>query len=104
MSAHIENHESAGWLIDFLDARNRDFNWGLHADFFRQKLAAALVLLDGLNEAPRLARPMRTHCGRQSALPFCGHHEAGRGARRRTVWMGFHTIIHCRDLAADAIA
>jgi len=48
--------ESPDPLIDFLDRRNRELNWGLHSDFFREKLGAALVLLDGLDEAPGLAR------------------------------------------------
>jgi hypothetical protein len=46
--------DSPAWLIDFLNARNDELNWGLHADFFRQKLASgsSILLLDGLDETP----------------------------------------------------
>ncbi len=39
-------------LIDFLGKQNRELNWGLHAGFFQEKLGAAFLLLDGLNEVP----------------------------------------------------
>jgi formylglycine-generating enzyme required for sulfatase activity len=51
--------EAPAWLVDFLKAQNEDFNWGLDEAFFRQKLESgeALLLLDGLDEAPgRMAR------------------------------------------------
>jgi len=44
------------WLIDFLEARSRERNWGLDREFFREKLGAALAMLDGLDEAPWAAR------------------------------------------------
>ena len=46
--------ESPDWLFDFLHTRNQELNWGLPADFFREKLAggSAIVLFDGLDEAP----------------------------------------------------
>jgi len=56
LAAHIGGCEFPDGLIDFLGTRSRDLSWGLHRDFFREKLSAALVLLDGLNEAPAAAR------------------------------------------------
>jgi formylglycine-generating enzyme required for sulfatase activity len=46
--------DSPAWLIDFLNTRNNDLNWGLHREFFREKLAngSSILLLDGLDEAP----------------------------------------------------
>jgi hypothetical protein len=42
------------WLVRFLATRNTSFGWGLSAEFFADKLASgeAIVLLDGLDEAP----------------------------------------------------
>jgi hypothetical protein len=51
--------DSADWLGHFLGTRNTTFGWGLSEEFFVEKLAsgAAIVLLDGLDEAPdRTAR------------------------------------------------
>jgi energy-coupling factor transporter ATP-binding protein EcfA2 len=46
--------DSPAWLIDFLNARNDELNWGLHTDFFREKLSSGnvVLLLDGLDESP----------------------------------------------------
>lgn len=46
--------DSPAWLIDFLNTRNEELNWGLCPDFFREKLASgsSILLLDGLDEAP----------------------------------------------------
>jgi formylglycine-generating enzyme required for sulfatase activity/energy-coupling factor transporter ATP-binding protein EcfA2 len=46
--------DSPAWLIDFLNSQNDELNWGLHADFFRDKLTggSCVLLLDGLDEAP----------------------------------------------------
>ncbi|HEV3202262.1 MAG TPA: SUMF1/EgtB/PvdO family nonheme iron enzyme, partial [Bryobacteraceae bacterium] len=46
--------DSPAWLIDFLNTRNDELNWGLHQDFFRDKLSSgnSILLLDGLDEAP----------------------------------------------------
>jgi hypothetical protein len=47
--------ESPDWLLDFLNTRNRELNWLLRIDFFRDKLknSSCVVLLDGLDEASR---------------------------------------------------
>jgi predicted NACHT family NTPase len=64
--AHIESHrsqagrqecpapDSSEWLVRFLATRNATFGWGLGAEFFADKLESgeAVVLLDGLDEAP----------------------------------------------------
>jgi hypothetical protein len=47
-----------GWLIDLLHDQSREHNWGLDPEFFRHKLGAAFVLLDGLHDAPWAARPI----------------------------------------------
>jgi hypothetical protein len=46
--------DSPEWLVRFLATRNTSFAWGLSAEFFADKLASgeAVVLLDGLDEAP----------------------------------------------------
>ncbi|MBZ5622073.1 MAG: SUMF1/EgtB/PvdO family nonheme iron enzyme [Acidobacteriia bacterium] len=46
--------DSPAWLIDFLNTRSDELNWGLRADFFREKLVSgsSILLLDGLDEAP----------------------------------------------------
>src|SRR5207253_9333202 len=67
LAQHIELHgrqtalapESPEWLIHFLNARNQTLGWGLNQEFFAERLAggSAVVLLDGLDEAPdRLER------------------------------------------------
>jgi formylglycine-generating enzyme required for sulfatase activity len=44
---------SPAWLIHYLNSASRENNWGLDADFFRDKLAGAcLLMLDGLDEVP----------------------------------------------------
>jgi formylglycine-generating enzyme required for sulfatase activity len=44
---------SPAWLIHYLDSASRENNWGLDADFFREKLAGpCLLMLDGLDEVP----------------------------------------------------
>ena len=45
---------SPGWLSHFLATRNATFGWGLSEEFFAERLAGgeAVVLLDGLDEAP----------------------------------------------------
>jgi hypothetical protein len=49
--------ESPAWLVHFLKTRSQEFNWGLDAGFFERKLGggSAILLLDGLDEAPRVA-------------------------------------------------
>ncbi len=46
--------ESPDWLLDFLGAQSHAYSWDLEAEFFRKKMAAgqAMILLDGLDEAP----------------------------------------------------
>jgi hypothetical protein len=46
--------ESPEWLAHFLATRSARFGWGLDEDFFTEKLScgSAVVLLDGLDEAP----------------------------------------------------
>ena len=46
--------ESPEWLIHFLTSQNKELNWGLNDDFFREKLTSGgcILLLDGLDEAP----------------------------------------------------
>ena len=54
----VPEADSADWIPRFLEARSRDDNWGLDADFFRRKLRerSTLILLDGLDEVPNSAR------------------------------------------------
>jgi len=42
------------WLVDFLNRRSEEMNWGLEQEFFARKLeqGSAILLLDGLDEAP----------------------------------------------------
>lgn len=56
LSELAASHGSPDPLIDFLNRRNRELHWGLHPGFFREKMAASFVLLDGLDEIPGLAR------------------------------------------------
>ena len=46
--------DSPGWLSHFLAMRNATFGWGLSEEFFAEALdgGSAIVLLDGLDEAP----------------------------------------------------
>jgi hypothetical protein len=46
--------DSPAWLIDFLTARSEEYNQGLSERFFRERCdrGQALLLLDGLDEAP----------------------------------------------------
>lgn len=46
--------DSPNWLVHFLDEKNKELQWELPEDFFKQKLksSATIVLLDGLDEAP----------------------------------------------------
>ncbi len=46
--------DSPAWPIDFLNSQNEELNWGLHIDYFRDKLTSGscVLLLDGLDEAP----------------------------------------------------
>jgi formylglycine-generating enzyme required for sulfatase activity len=58
-SEHPTSVESPAWLPHFLGAASREANWGLDQELFQERLedGSALVLLDGLDEAPdRLAR------------------------------------------------
>lgn len=51
--------DSPAWLIEYLDARSREFNLGVTGRFFSETLqsGSALILLDGLDETPdRLSR------------------------------------------------
>jgi formylglycine-generating enzyme required for sulfatase activity len=52
------------WIADFLNRRNAEMNWGLNPEFFARKLedGSAIVLLDGLDEAPN--RPERERMAR----------------------------------------
>jgi hypothetical protein len=49
--------ESPAWLVHFLKTKSQEFNWDLDAGFFERKLSdgSAILLLDGLDEAPRKA-------------------------------------------------
>jgi predicted NACHT family NTPase len=49
-----EPAEAPGWLGHFLASRNATYGWGLSETFFAHQLmdGAAMVLLDGLDEAP----------------------------------------------------
>ena len=79
------------WLIDFLGVRNRELNWGLHADFFREKLGAAFVLLDGLNDAPAAARPIEDIAAANPHSRFVvTTRPMGRPAAE--ILAGFHTV------------
>ena len=42
------------WLPNFLATKSEEMSWGLDEDFFRQKIESgqAIILLDGLDEAP----------------------------------------------------
>jgi len=78
------------WLIDFLDARSRESNWGLDPEFFRQKLGAAFVLLDGLHDAPWAARPIERMA---AANPLSRFVVTTRPMGRVVeVLAGFHTV------------
>jgi len=46
--------ENPAWLVDFLNRQNKDQKWNLDETFFERKLddGSALLLLDGLDEAP----------------------------------------------------
>ncbi|MCP5113986.1 MAG: NACHT domain-containing protein, partial [bacterium] len=59
LAAHIAHHrpanpEAPSLLLDFLVGRSQETEWELDKDFFRQRMkdGTALVLLDGLDEAP----------------------------------------------------
>jgi hypothetical protein len=66
LSEHIRNCENRpgypgpttnagpGWIADFLKSRNAEMNWGLDERFFSRLLqeGSAILLLDGLDEAP----------------------------------------------------
>ncbi len=60
LTNHMERHpnqeapESPQWLLHFLHAKNNEYKWGLQPDFFSKQLqsGSAVVLLDGLDEAP----------------------------------------------------
>jgi formylglycine-generating enzyme required for sulfatase activity len=46
--------ESPAWIVDYLKTQNAEQNWRLDEAFFRHKLenGSAILLLDGLDEAP----------------------------------------------------
>ncbi|MCP5113881.1 MAG: hypothetical protein GY953_23865, partial [bacterium] len=59
LAGHIAHHrpanpEAPSLLVDFLAGRSQEMEWELDKDFFRQRMkdGTALVLLDGLDEAP----------------------------------------------------
>ncbi len=56
--------EDPAWIGRFLATRNTTFGWGLGPDYFLEKLNSgeALVMLDGLDEAPE--RNRREHASR----------------------------------------
>ncbi len=58
------DREDPAWIGRFLGTRNTIFGWGLGEDFFLEKLSsgAAVVMLDGLDEAPE--RRKREHASR----------------------------------------
>ena len=51
--------DSPACLIGFLNSQNQKLNWGLHEQFFHDKLTGGLclLLLDGLSEAPGNLQP-----------------------------------------------
>jgi formylglycine-generating enzyme required for sulfatase activity len=53
--------DSPGWLSHFLATRNATYGWGLSEEFFAERLSGgeAVVLLDGLDEAPDRAERER---------------------------------------------
>jgi len=54
---HVDSHEP---LIDYLGTQSGQRNWGLAASYFREKLAAAFLLLDGLADVHEAHRqPVR---------------------------------------------
>jgi hypothetical protein len=73
---HIDDHRAAmanractapedpAWIARFLATRNTTFGWGLGPDYFLEKLDSgdAVVMLDGLDEAPQ--RHKREHASR----------------------------------------
>ncbi len=72
-SEHPASVESPAWLPHFLGAVSREAKWGLDREFFEQRLedGSALVLLDGLDEAPdRLARGSVARLIRNAATAY----------------------------------
>jgi Sulfatase-modifying factor enzyme 1/Domain of unknown function (DUF4062)/NACHT domain len=69
--------DSPDWLSHFLATRNATFGWGLSEEFFAERLSAgeAVVLLDGLDEAPDRAERER------AARLFENATQAYRGCR-----------------------
>ena len=58
------DREDPAWIGQFLATRNTTFGWGLDRDYFIEKLDSgeAVVMLDGLDEAPE--RQRREHASR----------------------------------------
>jgi hypothetical protein len=56
--------DDPAWIARFLATRNTTFGWGLGADYFLEKMNSgdAVVMLDGLDEAPE--RDRREHASR----------------------------------------
>lgn len=101
--------ESPGWLIDFLNTRNNDLNWGLREIFFRGKLesGSCVLLLDGLDEAPgRLERESvaRLFENATSAYHRCRFVVSTRplAYAGQTILAGFQTA-HIEPLETEAI-
>ena len=79
------------WLIGFLEVRNKELNWGLDSDFFRQKLGAAFLLLDGLNDAPPAARLIEDTAAANPHSRFVVTTRPMAGAAAE-ILAGFHTV------------
>ena len=81
-----------GWLLDYLAVRSRELQWGLDGEFFRRKLAAALVMIERLDAAPWAAGAIERMAGanprsrfvvtaRPMAMELAGFHTVRAGRR-----------------------
>jgi NACHT domain len=83
-------YTGCGWLADFLESRSRVLDWGLDAAFFRKKLGAAFVFLDGLEEAPSTAGLIEETAAANPLSRFAVASRPGTAGLA-----GFHST-HCR--------